>query len=335
MILGIETSCDETAAAVVENGKTVRSSAVISQDELHSRTGGVVPERASRAHAEKITRVIDSALAEADITARDLTAVAVTNRPGLIGSLLVGVTAAKAVAFCLDIPLVPVQHVHAHLYANALEGSAMTFPCIGLLVSGGHTSLYHGSSVIEWELLGRTVDDAAGEAFDKVAIMLGLGYPGGRKIEEISRDGDPEAFRFPRSLLEKNSLDFSFSGLKTSLLYHIFGTDARGPEPGAPPPENAPNIAASFQEAVCDTIAEKVRRAVIQKNASTVYAGGGVICNTRLRERIMDACKTVGARVTFPSPSLCTDNAVMTAGMGHHLLENGETAKLDLEVSSR
>lgn len=335
MILGIETSCDETAAAVVENGKTVRSSAVISQDELHSRTSGVVPERASRAHAEKITRVIDKALEEAGISAKDLRAVAVTNRPGLIGSLLVGVTAAKAVAFSMDIPLIPVQHVHAHLYANALEGSDMTFPCIGLVVSGGHTSLYHGSSVTQWDLLGRTVDDAAGEAFDKVAIMLSLGYPGGRKIEDIARDGNPNAFRFPRSLLGNDSLDFSFSGLKTSLLYHIFGTDARGPDPEAAPPENAPDIAASFQEAVCDTIAEKVRRAVTRNRALTVYAGGGVICNSRLRQKISDACKTAGARAIFPAPYLCTDNAVMTAGMGHHLLENGTTAELDLEVSSQ
>ena len=227
----------------------------------------------------------------------------------------------------------PVNHVIAHLYANVLDGAPLVFPCVGLVISGGHTSLYYGEGVTEWSLMGETIDDAAGEAFDKVAIMLGLGYPGGRKIEELARKGQGRALSFPRSLLGKDSLDFSFSGLKTAVLYHVYGHGARGPCPEGSVPDDAADVAASFQEAVCDTVAEKIRRAVEQKGVAAVCAGGGVVCNGRLRERITDVCGSA-VRLRFPPRALCTDNAAMTAGIGYHLFQAGVTADTNLEVIS-
>jgi N6-L-threonylcarbamoyladenine synthase len=248
----------------------------------------------------------------------------------LVGSLLVGVTAAKALAFGTGLPLIGVDHISAHLYANELDGSHMTFPAIGLVISGGHTSLFHGKDHAQWEEIGFTQDDAAGEAFDKVAILLGLGYPGGQKIEALSREGDGRKYRFPRSLLAKDSLDFSFSGLKTAVRYHCYG---HGPDlPEKKEVADGPDVAASFQEAVCDVLAEKVRRAVCKTGVSQVYLGGGVACNGRIRKTLQERGEKKGFTVAFPPPALCTDNAAMVAGIGYHLFKKGKIADLDLDV---
>jgi len=348
-ILGIETSCDETACAVVADGRKVLSSVVASQIDLHARFGGVVPELASRAHIEAINTVIEQAIDRASATPADLHAVAVVNEPGLIGSLLVGLMAAKTLAWAHGLPLVPVNHVCAHAYAAVLDAEPIEYPAAALICSGGHTSLYRCDSPTRLTLLGSTIDDAAGEAFDKVASILRLGYPGGPAIDRAARDGDPAAVRFPRTLLQAQSLDFSFSGLKTAVLYHVNGVpgakrpgrkgasgkgarhgDKRGIESFSP--AEVADIAASFQAAVVDVLRIKLRRAATRIGARTLVLGGGVAANSALRAAAGRLAEKLGCRLRMPPPQYCVDNAAMVAGLAYHLLREGKTADLDLQA---
>ncbi len=301
-VLGIETSCDETAAAVVVGGHLVRSSVVSSQVDLHARFGGVVPEIASRAHVDLLTPVIAEALVEAGVDGPDIDAVAATYGPGLVGALLVGVSTAKALALVWGVPFVAVNHLEAHLYAALVEDPTIELPVVVLLVSGGHTLLVAMEGHGRYRLLGSTIDDAAGEAFDKVGRYLGLGYPGGPAIDRIAMEGDPHVIAFPRSMLA-DGLDFSFSGLKTSVVNHV----RRHPEtPTA-------DVAASFQEAVIDVLVTKARRAARQIGAKALVLGGGVAANSVLRERFLSACVEDGIGGFLPSRAMCTDNAAMVA----------------------
>lgn len=321
-ILAIESSCDETAAAIVEDGLKILSNKVHTQIEIHAAYGGVVPELASRSHTERIVPVIQSALAEANISLQEIDAIAVTTKPGLIGSLLVGVTAAKALAYSLNKPLIGVHHIEAHLYANALEHGPMQFPCIGLAVSGGHTSLYYGQSPTSWQVIGQTIDDAAGEAFDKVAKLLELSYPGGPIIEKMASTGDPLAINFPKSMLGKDSLDFSFSGLKTAVLYACRGKTARTASDNQLIVK-VEDAAASFQKSICDVLCVKAIKAMELYHTQILYVGGGVICNKALRKSLTEALEPKGFKAFYPKPSFCTDNAVMIAGLAyHHYLAN-------------
>ena len=327
-ILGIESTCDETGAAVVD-GTKVRSNVVASQVDLHARYRGVVPEIASRAHIENILPVVREALDGAGIGLADVNAVAVAHRPGLIGSLLIGTTAAKTMAWALGKPLIGVDHVHAHLYSVCLDGSAnIPMPAVGLVCSGGHTALYHVRDFLEIELIGSTIDDAVGEAYDKVAAILGLGYPGGPIIDRLSEEGDARAIAFPRSLLDRESLDFSFSGLKTSVLYHVRGYQGKQRNARTLSALEVRDVAASFQAACVDVLLEKLRRAVRKCNASSVIVGGGVSANRGLRRAMED----FALPVFFPSMQYCTDNAAMTAGLAHVLLAAGRTSELDLDA---
>jgi len=301
-ILGIETSCDETAAAVVTDGFDVASSVVSSQVDLHARFGGVVPELASRAHVQLLNPVVAEALIEAGCAGSDIDAVACTIGPGLVGALLVGVSAAKAFALAWGVPFVGVNHLEAHLYAAFLEEPDLRPPLVLLLVSGGHTLLVAMDDHLRYRVLGGTIDDAAGEAFDKVARFLGLGYPGGPAIDRLAMDGDPAAVAFPRALLDEG-YDFSFSGIKTSVL--TYGRK----HPDCP----AADIAASFQEAVVDVLVTKARRAARQVGATGLCLAGGVAANSVLRERLLDACIADGLRAFVPSRDMCTDNAAMVA----------------------
>jgi N6-L-threonylcarbamoyladenine synthase len=329
LVLGIESTCDETGAAVVENGVTVRSNVIASQVELHARYRGVVPEIASRAHIENILPVVTDALAAADVTLSDIDAVAVAHRPGLIGCLLIGVTAAKTLAWSLGKPLVGVDHVHAHLYSVRLDGGAeIPMPAVGLVCSGGHTALYHLKSLLDVELVGSTLDDAVGEAYDKVAAILGLGYPGGPVIDALAAEGNPKAIAFPRSRLNRQSLDFSFSGLKTSVLYHVRGFQGKERDVSAMPPAEIRDVAASFQAACVDVLVEKIRRAARQFEARSVVIGGGVSANRGLRE----AMGGFSLPVFFPPMQYCTDNAAMSAGLAHLFLSAGRTSPLDLDA---
>jgi N6-L-threonylcarbamoyladenine synthase len=300
-ILGIETSCDETAAAVVADGGMVLSSVVSSQVDLHARFGGVVPELASRAHVELLPPVVAEAMLEAGLDA-GVHAVAATVGPGLVGSLLVGVSAAKAMALVWGVPFVGVNHLEAHLYGAFLEEPDLELPMVVLLVSGGHTMLVHMEDHGRYRLLGQTIDDAAGEAFDKVARFLGLGYPGGPAIDSLAMQGDPTAIAFPRSLLGEGH-DFSFSGLKTSVITHV------RKHPDVP----VADVAASFQEAVVDVLVTKARAAAQETGAKGLCLAGGVAANSSLRERILDACIADGLRAFLPSRAMCTDNAAMVA----------------------
>jgi N6-L-threonylcarbamoyladenine synthase len=325
-VLGIDTSCDDTAAAVVIDGRDIRSNVVATQIDLHARWGGIVPEIASRAHLETLLPVVEEALARAGIGLADLGAVAVTTEPGLIGALLVGVAAAKALAFAIDRPLVGVDHIEGHIYANRLAAPDLEPPFLSLIVSGGHTQLFRYRGTGERDLLGETRDDAAGEAFDKVAALLGLPYPGGPAIERAARGGDPRAVSLPRSLLGGESLDFSFSGVKTAVLYHLKGQDARKEkfEPAARLEGKAlADLAASFQEAIVDALVAKVKRAVSRTGLRDVAVGGGVACNARLREKLELAAKSGRFRVHFPPVALCTDNAAMIAALAYWNLEAG------------
>jgi len=332
-ILGIETSCDETAAAVVADGRNIKSSVVASQDELHEKFGGVVPEIASRAHTERIYQVIAQAIARAGASKETIDAIAIANQPGLVVSLIVGVTAAKTLAFCWEKPLVAVNHVHAHLQSAMLAQEKLDLPAVALVVSGGHTSLYDCESGLDLTLIGSTIDDAAGEAFDKVAAILKLGYPGGPIIEKIAEKGNAEAIEFPRSMLGADSLDFSFSGIKTAVLYYCRGQDMKGEDrvEGMTEEEKA-DIAASFQAAVVDVLVGKTKRAADRIQAKTVLLGGGVAANTTLRNELTEMCDTTNRRLFVAPKRLCTDNAVMVASLGYHKFKAGEFADLALEA---
>jgi N6-L-threonylcarbamoyladenine synthase len=329
-VLGIESSCDETAAAVVRDGREILSSVVQSQIDLHALYGGVVPELAGRAHIEAIVPVVDGALAQAGIRLDAVDGIAVTNTPGLIGALLVGVSMAKSLALATGKPLAGVDHIHGHIYAVKLAFPELEYPFVSLVVSGGHTSLYHSWSETRHDLLGATTDDAAGEAFDKVAKILGLGFPGGPIIERLAKGHDPAKVAFARSLLEPDSLDFSFSGVKTSVLYHVRGQD--GKKPRALGDAEVGDICAGFQEAVVDVLVEKTLRACAKTGAKRVAVGGGVACNGRLREKLAAAGKGLGIATYFPPGRFCTDNAAMIAGLGYHLLREGKGSDLTLDA---
>jgi N6-L-threonylcarbamoyladenine synthase len=333
-VLTIETTCDETAAAIITDTLEVRSSVVASQDELHRRFGGVVPEIASRAHLERILPVIDEALRQAGLTLADLDAVAVAVTPGLAGSLLVGLVAAKTLCVALGVPLVAVNHLQAHIYACRLAAFPQeVFPCVGLIISGGHSSLYRCQGPLDFELLGATIDDAAGEAFDKVAMMLGLPYPGGPSIQRAAEQGNPAAYSFPRSFLgDDQRLDFSFSGLKTAVRYKIAGpgkTDFARMELA---PQQVANLAASFQEAVVDCLADKAFAALRQTRLGILCVGGGVAANARLRQRLQEEALQHSVQLHIAPLRLCTDNAVMGA-IAIERLKAGLVERLDLDVS--
>jgi len=336
IVLGIESSCDETAAAVVEDGSRVRSSVVADQYALHSEYGGVVPEIASRAHERHILPVIRSALGDAGVTLEDLDAIAVGHRPGLVGSLLVGISAAKALSWSLGVPLIGVDHVHAHLDAATLDDEPLAFPALGLVVSGGHTTLYAMRSETELTRLGGTIDDAAGEAFDKVASILGLGHPGGPVLDALASesDADDQAFQFPIGLIKKDNLNFSFSGVKTSVLYEVRGRPKPPTIPGKPPlvvppvPEMTDarkrDIAASFQRAVCAALLRKTEAAWTRHAPfRTLVMGGGVTANSRLRREMTELGDRLGVPVRMPPKKYCVDNGAMIAGLGSKMLAKG------------
>ncbi|MBO0748308.1 MAG: tRNA (adenosine(37)-N6)-threonylcarbamoyltransferase complex transferase subunit TsaD [Acidimicrobiaceae bacterium] len=315
-ILAIETSCDDTAAAVVTDGRIVRSSVVSSQVDIHAPYGGVVPEVAGRAHLDLITPIVERALADAAMTGADIDAVAATVGPGLIGSLLVGVSAAKAYSLAWRVPFVGVNHLEGHLHAAFLEDPDLALPAVVLLVSGGHTMLIHMDTEGSYHLLGQTIDDAAGEAFDKIARFLGLGYPGGPVIDNLARDGDPQAVAFPRGL-SGEGYDFSFSGLKTSVINFV------RKHPGTP----IADVAASFQEAVVDVLVEKTRRAAADLDVVSICIGGGVAANTALRQRIGEVAAADGRRAFLPSRAMCTDNAAMVGATAwYRLRRDGPTS---------
>lgn len=341
LLLAIETTCDETGAAVLEGDTagllvpTILSSVVASQINLHERFGGVVPEIAARSHLRQILPVIDEALRDAEVSLDQVRAIAVATRPGLVGSLVVGLTAAKTLAWVLGVPLIAIDHLEGHLYACQLaEPARSVYPCVGLVVSGGHTSLYLSRSPLDAELLGGTIDDAAGEAFDKVASLLGLGYPGGPAIESAARQGDPTAYPLPRAFLRESRLDFSFSGLKTAVLYTIRGihSQTRG-SPHPPEPHVVADLAASFQEAVVDVLVAKTRLAIEQTGVNQIGMGGGVAANGRLRDRMAKLATEVGAELFIPPLNLCTDNAAM-AGIAFAKLAAGQ-ASSDLDIDVR
>ena len=330
-ILGIETSCDETSAAVLSDGRDILSNVIASQTDLHAKFGGIVPEIASRKHVEVLNAVIQEALDEAGVGFPDLEAVAVTNRPGLVGALLVGVSAAKAISAALGIPLIGVHHLEGHIYANFLtppssplthHSSLITFPFICLVVSGGHTDLIVVKGHGDYEILGRTRDDAAGEAFDKSARVLGLGYPGGPIIDQLAQKGNPTAVKFPRSKLD-DTLDFSFSGIKTAVIRFF---REKGSE------FSMEDIAASFQAAVVDMLVNTTLAAVERTGIRRVALAGGVAANSGLQKRMREEASSRGLELSYPPPILCTDNAAMIACAGYYHILRGQTDGLDLDT---
>jgi N6-L-threonylcarbamoyladenine synthase len=327
-ILGIESTCDETAAAVVAGGTRVLSNVVATQVDLHARYRGVVPEIASRAHIENILPVLQQSLEKAGVDLSGVDAIAVAHRPGLIGSLLIGVTAAKTLAWALGKPLVAVDHVQAHLYSPRLGADAdPQFPAVGMVVSGGHTALYAMNDFLDVRLIGSTIDDAVGEAYDKVAAILGLGYPGGPFIDRLAAQGQATV-NFPRTLLDRDSLDFSFSGLKTAVLYHVRGHKGRERGPEALSEQEIADVAASFQAACVEVIIEKLRRAIASVGARSIVMGGGVSANRGLRA----ALSKFDLPVHFPAMEFCTDNAAMSAGLANLHYVAGRFAPLDLDA---
>ena len=329
IVLGIESSCDETAAAVVRDGRQILSSVVSSQVDFHSKYGGVVPEIASRKHIEAVVPVVEEALEMAGLTLDGIEGIAVTRGPGLVGSLLIGISFAKALAYVTGLPLIGVNHLEGHLTSIFLEKADMPFPFVGLVVSGGHTNLYYVKGRGDYTFVGQTRDDAAGEAFDKVAKLLGLGYPGGMVIDRMAREGNACAIDFPRALISKDSLDFSFSGIKTSVLHYVKRQDVEISS------EHRKDIVASFQEAVVDVLVTKVFQAARKYGVDAVVVSGGVAANTRLREKMTLEGAQENVSVFIPSPSLCTDNAAMIAAAGDYYLAKGMTSPLTLNASSR
>lgn len=325
-ILGIESSCDETAAAVVKNGREVLSNIISSQIDTHKLYGGVVPEIASRKHIEVVNQVIDEALETAGKTFEDIDAVAVTYGPGLVGALLVGVSAAKAISWALDKPLVGVHHIEGHISANYIEDKSLEPPFICLVVSGGHTHLVKVTDYGKYEIVGRTRDDAAGEAFDKVARLIELGYPGGPKIDKLAKEGNPNAIQFPKAKVNGSDLDFSFSGVKTAVLNYVNGCQMKGEE------YNKADIAASFQRAVTDVLVEHTMAAAKQSGMKKVALAGGVASNSALRDAMKNAADNNGFELFYPKPVLCTDNAAMIACAGYYDYMSGARAGYDLNA---
>ncbi|GAH31124.1 unnamed protein product [marine sediment metagenome] len=329
LIMGIETSCDETAAAIVEDGKKIISNVVASQINIHQKYGGVVPEIASRKHMEYIIPVIDKALDESEKKITDLSAIAVTYGPGLIGSLLVGLSVAKAMAYAQNIPLIGINHLEAHIYANFLEHNEIKSPFVCLIVSGGHTSLVYIRNFGEYKLLGQTKDDAAGEVFDKITKVLDLGYPGGPITERLAKEGEPSSIKFPRPLLNDGSYDFSFSGLKTAVIYYI--KELKEKNKIIP----VKDILSSFQQAVVDVLVEKTLRAVLEFKTKQIVLAGGVAANSSLRKEIKEKANLLNIKVFHPPTFLCTDNAAMVASAGYYKFKENKNSSLSIDAVSR
>jgi len=328
IIIGIETSCDETAASIVVDGSEILSSVVSSQVDVHHKYGGVVPELASRKHIEDIVPIVKEAVSKAGINFKQINALAVTQGPGLIGSLIVGFSFAKAFAYTLGIPWIGVNHLEGHINSVFLESNPPAFPFVSLLASGGHTSIYYVKSHTETELIGQTRDDAAGEAFDKVSKAIGLGYPGGIVIDRLAKKGDPSKIVFPRSYLDKSGFDFSFSGIKTAVNRYI--------QTHADEYKNQiPDIFAGFQESVVDVLSYKVLSAAMKRGCDQISLVGGVAANSRLRERVIKDAERKGIKVHIPSVDLCGDNAAMIAATGYHYLKNGKSSDINDDVYSR
>jgi N6-L-threonylcarbamoyladenine synthase len=330
LFLGVETSCDETAAAVFTDEPVILSNVVASQIDLHTRFGGVVPEVAARAHLQRLLPVIDEALERANVRLDQINGIAVHHKPGLVGALLVGVSAAKMLSVGLGVPLLGVNHIEGHIYAARLAAGHDIFPCVGLVVSGGHTMLFHCREAVRFDLLGATLDDAAGEAFDKVASLLGLGFPGGPALEREALNGDATVHKFPRSFLHDERLDFSFSGLKTAVRYAIAGQDEARPQP-PPAGQRRADLAASFQQAVVDVLVAKARQALKRTGLNRLAVGGGVAANKCLRVELERMCAKEGIELYIPPLSLCTDNAAMAA-IAVEKWRRGDFARLDLDA---
>ena len=326
LTLGIETSCDETSCAVLKDGRTILSNVISSQIDIHKEYGGVVPEIASRKHIESINYIVQEALDEAGVTFEDIDLVAVTQGPGLVGALLIGISTAKAIAYALDVPLIGANHIQGHVCANYIEHKQLEPPFISLIVSGGHSYLVHVKDYVDYDVVGRTRDDAAGEAFDKVARSLGLPYPGGPHIDRLAKIGNKEAIDFPRVMLEKDSYDFSFSGLKTSVLNYLNQMEQKGEE------IVVEDVAASFQEAILDVLVEKSFKLAKEKALDKIVMAGGVASNSGLRNRMEARAKEEGIEIYYPSPVLCTDNAAMITSAAYYNYKAGQKSDLGLKV---
>ncbi len=328
LVLGIESSCDETAAAVVRDGTEIISSVIASQIEMHKPWGGVVPELASREHLEKIEPIVEQAISESGLTLKDIDAIAVTQGPGLIGSLLVGVCYAKSLAYSLDIPFIGVNHIEGHVYSVAFENPTVEYPALALIVSGGHTNIFHIPKAGQYKVVSRTRDDAAGEAFDKVSKMLGLGYPGGPIIERLARGGDAKAVKFTQAKISDGRPDLSFSGLKTAVARYVRGQGITPLEPGEEPTQAIKDLAASFQAAVVRALVGTMEKLAAELLPKTLLVAGGVACNAALRLEAENASNRLGVPVYFPSKHLSTDNAAMIAAAGYFHLKDGKKADM-------
>src|SRR5438105_3736947 len=332
LVLGIETSCDETAAAIVRDGREIVSSVIASQVPIHERFGGVVPELASREHLDKIVPIVDEAFTRAEIKQSDIDGIAVTIGPGLVGSLLVGVSYAKAMAYALNQPLVGINHIEGHIYSVCFENPPIEYPAMALIVSGGHSNIFYVPTPGKYKVVSRTRDDAAGEAFDKVAKMLALSYPGGPVIERLAREGNPKAVKFALPRMGDNRPDFSFSGLKTAVTKHVRESGLQPMKNGEPPSQGIKDLAASFQSTVVRSLVSTMEKVAAEYHPRTLILGGGVACNNSLRDACREAAERLGVPVYFPSQHLSTDNAAMIAAAGTVKLQAGERAGWDLNA---